>query len=81
VSPGAAGLSQAIDRQKLRRLQDSGISRLFDLSQRLKSRKTRMMSGTSSAKTRFTILPGHDEKANHFQTVNKIKGRLFGGRF
>jgi hypothetical protein len=27
------------------------------------------MAGTSSAKTRFALLPGHDEKENHFQVV------------
>src|SRR6266404_730491 len=29
------------------------------------------MAGTSSAKTRFALLPGHDEKENHFQVVRK----------
>jgi len=29
------------------------------------------MAGTSSAKTRFALLPGHDEKANRFQVVRK----------
>jgi hypothetical protein len=29
------------------------------------------MAGTSSAKTRFALLPGHDEKENHFQLVRK----------
>src|SRR6266852_6337877 len=29
------------------------------------------MAGTSSAKTRFALLPGHDEKENRFQLVRK----------
>jgi hypothetical protein len=29
------------------------------------------MAGTSSAKTRFALLPGHDEKGNRFQAVRE----------
>jgi len=35
-----------------------------------KPRKT-WMAGTSSAKTRFALLPGHDEKVNRFQVVRR----------
>ena len=32
------------------------------------------MAGTSRAQTRFALLPGHDEKANHFQAArNSLK--------
>src|SRR5438034_8146704 len=39
-----------------------------------RARKT-WMAGTSSAKTRFALLPGHDEKENHFQVVRKSPKR------
>jgi hypothetical protein len=34
------------------------------------------MAGSSSAKTRFALLPGHDEKENHFTASNKIPRRM-----
>jgi hypothetical protein len=33
--------------------------------------KKMWMAGTSRAKTRFALLPGHDERANRFQAVSE----------
>src|SRR6266436_5958012 len=37
------------------------------------------MAGSSSAKTRFALLPGHDEKENHVQAVRKSLKMLADG--